>query len=40
MTAGDRVPDLTFTRPDGTSVPLSTFQASDYLLVIFLRHLV
>jgi hypothetical protein len=39
MTAGDRVPDLNFSRPDGTSARLSTFLTSDYLLVIFLRHL-
>ncbi|VTR91371.1 unnamed protein product [Gemmata massiliana] len=39
MTPGDTAPDLTFFRPDGTAVRLSSFLASDFLLLIFLRHL-
>lgn len=35
---GDRVGDLAFVRPDGSSVTLAAF-ASRPLLVIFLRHL-
>ena len=34
---GDHVADLTFLRPDGTTVRLSDFPGS--LLLIFLRHL-
>ena len=30
---------LTFLTPDGEPVPLSTFLTSDYLLMVFLRHL-
>ena len=33
-------PDLTFLRPDGTTVALSAFLDRDYLLLVFLRHLV
>lgn len=39
MTAGDTAPDLTFLRPDGSPAPLSSFLGSDYLLVVFIRHL-
>ena len=39
MTAGDVAPDLTFLRPDGTPVRLSEFLTSDFLLLVFLRHL-
>lgn len=39
MKPGDTVPDLGFLRPDGSSVRLSGFCTSDYLLVVFLRHL-
>jgi hypothetical protein len=39
MTAGDTVPDLTFLRPDGSPVSLSALLTSDFLLVVFLRHL-
>jgi hypothetical protein len=39
MTAGDTAPDLTFLRPDGSPVSLSSFLASDFLLLVFLRHL-
>jgi hypothetical protein len=37
LAVGDRVTDLTFLRPDGTSVVLSEFPGA--LLLIFLRHL-
>jgi hypothetical protein len=40
VTPGDTAPDLTFQRPDGSAVRLSEFCTSDYLLVVFLRHLV
>jgi peroxiredoxin len=40
MTVGDTAPDLTFQRPDGSSVRLSEFCTSEHLLVVFLRHLV
>ena len=39
MTPGEAVPELTFLRPDGSSVRLSEFLTSDYLLLVFLRHL-
>lgn len=39
MTPGDAAPDLTLLRPDGGSVRLSEFCTSDFLLVVFLRHL-
>jgi hypothetical protein len=39
MTAGDTAPDLGFLRPDGSPVPLSAFLTSDFLLLVFLRHL-
>jgi hypothetical protein len=39
MTVGDTAPDLTFQHPDGTPVPLSAFLTSDFLLLVFLRHL-
>ena len=35
---GDRVNDLTFLRPDGSSVALSAFVGRP-LLLVFLRHL-
>jgi len=38
MHLGDRVPDLTFLRPDGSPAPLRDFLGKP-LLVIFLRHL-
>lgn len=34
------LPDFTFLRPDGSSAALSSFFDRDYLLVLFLRHLV
>ncbi len=37
LAVGDPVTDLTFLRPDGTSVGLSGFPGA--LLLIFLRHL-
>lgn len=36
---GDVVPDLTFLKPDGSPVRLSELFTSDYLLLVFLRHL-
>jgi hypothetical protein len=39
VTPGDVVPDLTFLKPDGSSVRLSEFLTSEYLLLVFLRHL-
>jgi hypothetical protein len=39
VTAGSTAPDLTFLKPDGSSVRLSDFCTSEFLLVIFLRHL-
>lgn len=39
MTLGDTVSDLTFLKPDGSAVRLSEFCTSDFLLVVFLRHL-
>jgi hypothetical protein len=39
MTPGDTASDLAFLRPDGSSVRLSEFCASDFLLVVFMRHL-
>jgi hypothetical protein len=39
MITGDTALDLTFRRPDGSTVRLSEFCTSDYLLVVFLRHL-
>ena len=39
MTAGDATPDLAFLRPDGSPVSLSAFLTSDFLLLVFLRHL-
>jgi len=38
MHLGERVPDLTFQRPDGGAAPLREFVGKP-LLVIFLRHL-
>ena len=38
MHLGDRVPELTFQRPDGSAVTLRDFSGKP-LLVIFLRHL-
>jgi len=38
MHLGDRVPELTFQRPDGNAVPLRDFLGKP-LLLIFLRHL-
>lgn len=39
MSPSDTVPDLTFLQPDGTPARLSAFLASDFLLLVFLRHL-
>lgn len=39
MIAGDTAPDLTFLRPDGSSVRLSEFGTPQFLLLVFLRHL-
>ena len=39
MITGDTAPDLTFQRPDGSVVRLSEYCTSDFLLVVFLRHL-
>ncbi len=39
MTAGDTAPELTFLRPDGEPVRLGSFLTSDFLLLVFLRHL-
>lgn len=40
MTPGDTIPDLTLLRPDGSPVPLGSFLDREFLLVVFLRHLV
>lgn len=37
LTVGDRVPDLTFLRPDGTAVRLAEYPGP--LLLVYLRHL-
>jgi hypothetical protein len=39
MTPGDTAPDLAFLQPDGSPARLSDFCASDFLLLVFLRHL-
>jgi len=39
MTVGDVVPDLSLLRSDGTPARLSEFCTSEYLLLVFLRHL-
>jgi hypothetical protein len=39
MQPGDSAPDLTFLRPDGSPVSLAAFLTSDFLLLVFLRHL-
>ena len=39
MTLGDTAPNLAFLRPDGSSVGLSELCTTDFLLVVFLRHL-
>jgi hypothetical protein len=39
MTVGDTAPDLTFLRPDGSPASLASFLTSDFLLLVFLRHL-
>jgi hypothetical protein len=39
VTPGDAIPDLTFLKPDGSPARLSEFLTSEYLLLIFLRHL-
>jgi hypothetical protein len=39
MRPGDTAPDLELLLPDGTPSRLSAFCASEYLLVVFLRHL-
>jgi hypothetical protein len=39
MIAGDTAPDLTFLRPDGSPAALAEFLTSDFLLLVFLRHL-
>lgn len=38
MKLGERVPDLTFLRPDGSTLRLSELTA-PVLVLIFLRHL-
>ncbi|HET6575732.1 MAG TPA: hypothetical protein VFG68_19180 [Fimbriiglobus sp.] len=40
MRPGDAAPDLTFLTAAGEPVRLSSFLTSDYLLLLFLRHLV
>jgi peroxiredoxin len=40
MKPGDKAPDLTFVQADGASVRLSSFLDREYLLLVFLRHLV
>ena len=39
MIPGGTAPDLTLFQPDGTPVRLSSLLVSDFLLVVFLRHL-
>lgn len=39
MNRGDTVPDLALLRPDGSPAQLSDFLTSDFLLVVFVRHL-
>lgn len=39
MTIGDTAPELAFLRPDGERVPLGSLLTSDFLLLVFLRHL-
>lgn len=33
-------PDLTFIAADGASIPLASFLDREFLLLVFLRHLV
>jgi peroxiredoxin len=40
VTPGDTAPDLTFQQSDGAPVRLSAFLDREYLLLVFLRHLV
>lgn len=39
MTPGDTAPDIAFLRPDGSPVRLSELFTSEYLLLVFMRHL-
>jgi peroxiredoxin len=39
MHPGDPAPDLTLLTADGGTARLSSFLTTDYLLLIFLRHL-
>jgi hypothetical protein len=39
MKPGDTVPDLEFLQADGQAVRLSQFCTSEYLLLVFMRHL-
>ena len=39
MTTGETAPDLTFLRPDGSTVRASSFLDREFLLLVFLRHL-
>ncbi len=39
MRPGDAAPDLPLLTADGEPVRLAAFLTSDYLLVVFLRHL-
>lgn len=39
MTPGGAALDLTFLRPDGTPVRLSSFLDREFLLIVFIRHL-
>jgi hypothetical protein len=39
MRPGDTAPDLKFLSADGEPVRLASFLTSDYLLLVFLRHL-
>jgi hypothetical protein len=39
VTPGDAISDLAFLQPDGAAVRLSDFCTSEYLLLVFLRHL-
>ena len=39
MKPGDTAPDLELLRADGSAARLSEFCTSEYLLIVFLRHL-
>jgi hypothetical protein len=39
MQPGDTAPNLTFLTADGEPIHLSSFLTSDYLHLLFLRHL-